>query len=173
MTITTEERLQIINLNLRRELLRRDQAAIDAEDARLTAVISERLKVDVSQYVINLDTGEVTPRLRTAPPQQPDDCLVYGATRDAANNAVDGTAIDFFAAIPQGVGDDVLTAAKVSVVSGPSTTHPTWTSGYFEASLCKTAKVRLASADTRLNGLQITIPSTSTAKLSSLVEAVV
>jgi len=98
-------------------------------------------------------------------------CLVYGTTDDGAGEHVTGVVIDFHADAPLGVGSAVLTTTKVSVTSGPSTDHPAWTAGYFEVNLLRGAKVRLSSRLPKLDGLVITVPSTSTAELADLVEA--
>ena len=60
--VSNEERLQFINLQLRRRLLECDRAQIETENMDLTRIIAARIGVDVntSRINVNLDTGEIT-----------------------------------------------------------------------------------------------------------------
>lgn len=98
-------------------------------------------------------------------------CTVYFYTLDGENTPTSGVVVDFYPDAPLGVGNGVLLSSKVSVTSGPSVTHPSWPAGYAEIGLIKTATYRTASRLPKLDGLVITVPSTTPSMLAALVEA--
>ena len=65
MKLTNEERLEIQNLNLQRQLLesnvQKQIVNIDNRQNQLVAQVNERLGIDITKMMVNLETGDVTP----------------------------------------------------------------------------------------------------------------
>jgi hypothetical protein len=64
LALTNEERLELQNINLRRQILEinvsREVQILDAKQSNIVESVNKRLNIDLNEYKINVETGELT-----------------------------------------------------------------------------------------------------------------
>ena len=62
LILTKEEILTVRNIALRRQILTMQLQVLDQEDVAMAVAAGRRLGVDMAQYVVDVDNGEVSPK---------------------------------------------------------------------------------------------------------------
>jgi hypothetical protein len=149
------------NLNNGDYLLRATGPRFTPDDPELAVTVNGATEV-------NIDGSVLSPPVAGDPSL----CTVSGYITDVAGNMLNGVVLQFYGNAPQGVADNVITATKVEVTSGPIADTPQsgWPNGYIEQDFQRGALVRTKCAVAKFDNLILTIPAAGSALLSDLVE---
>lgn len=98
-------------------------------------------------------------------------CTVSTIIKDLTDTALSGVVLKLYGSTPKGISTTTVVAAEeVEITSGPTADNPGWAAGYIEFDAIQSSEIRLWAPRLGLYNKLITIPATSTADLSTLIE---